>query len=385
MDGASSWGRENGEPRAAGTGGLTEADRRLFDALPLGLVVLDGAGRVLRHNPAAAFLATDHANAAEALAAGTIESGASDWSEALAGVLRDGIPRRFEHVVWRDADRREYLLNIQCHPLSDRRASAITGATLVIEDVTATASMEKRLAVSERMAAVGKLAARVAHELNNPLDGILRYLNLAIRASEAGTTDRLGGYLRQARDGLTRMANILHELVDFSRGSRSSFDEADVNSIVEDAVKVMSDAAGRSDVSIICTLDSDMPALSGTNFFQVFCNLIKNAVDAMPEGGVLTITTKQRAQEAVIRFEDTGVGLPEDIERIFEPFFTTKPPGKGTGLGLAISREIIEKYGGRILARPADKQGTVFEVSIPLARCAGGRTSPLQPAEESGP
>ncbi len=384
MDPASLRHHDKRKSSGSGTGTITEVDQDVFDALPLGLVVLDRDGRRMRHNSAASFLVAGCEDVIEALASGSCERGRADWSHLLADVLRTGVPQCVEQVVWQDAERREYLLNLQWLPMTDA-THAIVGATLVIEDVTVTAGMEKRLAVSERMAAVGKLAARVAHELNNPLDGILRYLNLAIRASQAGTTDRLDVYLHRSRDGLKRMADILRELVDFSRGSRTSFDAANINSIIEDAVKVMGDQAAESNVSVICTFDSDMPTFPGTNLFQVFCNLIKNAIDAMPEGGVLTITTRRRVREVIIRFEDTGEGLPENVEQIFEPFFTTKPPGKGTGLGLAITKDIVEKFGGRITAQPASPRGTVFDVRIPLEWGADGLPGAARPTEETNP
>jgi len=110
--------------------------------------------------------------------------------------------------------------------------------------------------------------------------------------------------------------------------------------------------------------------MRSANLFQVFCNLVKNAIDAMPTGGTLTVITEIVGSEVVIRFEDTGVGLPAEIERIFEPFFTTKGPGKGTGLGLAICRDIVEKYNGRITAARRPAGGSVFTIRIPLESCA---------------
>jgi two-component system NtrC family sensor kinase len=103
--------------------------------------------------------------------------------------------------------------------------------------------------------------------------------------------------------------------------------------------------------------------------FQVCCNVIKNAIDAMPDGGRLTITTAALDRDVVLRVEDTGVGLPENMDEIFEPFFTTKKPGEGTGLGLAICKDYVERLHGRITAERADPQGAVFIVSIPLASC----------------
>jgi len=169
------------------------------------------------------------------------------------------------------------------------------------------------------------------------------------------------------------MTEIIRELVEFSRSAYTAFDDAGINTVVDEAVKVMSDQAVRNDVSIVCTLQEDMPAIRGPHLFQVFCNLIKNAIDAMPAGGTLTVTTRTVGKEVVIRFEDTGVGLPEETDHIFEPFFTTKEPGKGTGLGLAVCKDIIEKYNGKIVPEPRAGGGSIFSILLPLESCAALR------------
>jgi len=363
---------------------LGEVTRQLIEGLSLGLVVFSHKLEVIYHNATAAFLVGDHASVVDALQTCTVDAQHQDWRAALQGVVTDGHERRFDHVLYCDSDQGERLLHVLCAPLRGTGGS-MSGGTLVVEDVTAAVSMEKRLAVSERMAAVGKLAARVAHELNNPLDGILRYLNLAIRAVEIDKVEKVPEYLKAGRAGLMRMAEIVRDLVEFSRSTATAFDDAGINTIVEEAVKVMSDKAVASRVSTVCTLSEGMPAIRGTNLFQVFCNLIKNAVDAMPQGGTLTIVTQVADGDAIIRFEDTGIGLPEgeDLDRLFEPFFTTKEPGKGTGLGLPICRDIVEKYNGTIIPARRRDGGTVFTVRLPLESCTvseSGRLSSAVPA-----
>lgn len=366
---------------------LSTTGQRVFECLSLGLVVFDSLLEIVQHNSAASFLVRDHHSIDTALTAGTVDAQYRDWRQALRDVIEHAHQSRFEHVLYRDERGQERLLNLLCIPLTETEGGPVTGGTLVIEDITVAASLEKRLAVSERMAAVGKLAARVAHELNNPLDGILRYLNLALRAGEVGKTEKIPEYLLQARGGLMRMAEIIRELASFSRGSWTTFDHTDLNAMVEEAVKVMSEKALATGVSIICKYSEGMPAARGSNLFQVFCNLIKNAIDAMPQGGTLTIATQVVDREALIRFEDTGVGLPEPMERVFEAFFTTKEPGKGTGLGLAICRDIVEKLNGRIVPERRPGGGTIFTIRIPIESCAGFRPAappPLSPARQRG-
>ncbi len=366
----------SGEPTMSSSGSgqrrkparFSDTGQRVFHCLSLGLVVFDEQLEIIEANPAAQFLVRGHTSVADALNAGTVDAQYQNWRESLRDVISKSREHRFPQVLYRDEERRELLLNLLCIPLTDT-AGQVTGGTLVLEDITVAAGLEKRLAVSERMAAVGKLAARVAHELNNPLDGICRYLNMALRALELSAPDKIPHYLTQARGGLMRMTEIVRQLVEFSRGAYAAFGDSSLNSIVEEAVKVMADKAAQSSVSIVCNLSSAMPAVAGTNVFQVFCNLIKNAIDAMPTGGTLTISTAVVGTESVVSFEDTGVGLPAEGDRIFEPFFTTKGPGKGTGLGLAICKDIIEKHGGHITAERREPVGATFTVRLPVESC----------------
>lgn len=364
---------------------LSQTGQRVFECLSLGLVVFDTHLDIVHHNPAAEFLVHGHTGIDAALTAGSVEGHYQDWPKTLRDILENGRQSRFDHVLYRDAQGRELLLNLLCIAMNESPGGPVTGGTLVIEDVTIVASIEKRLAVSERMAAVGKLAARVAHELNNPLDGILRYLNLALRAQELENHAKVSEYLKQARGGVLRMTDIVRELASFSRSAYTAFDHADVNSIIEEAVKVMSDKALTANVSIICTFSENMPAARGSNLFQVFCNLIKNAVDAMPEGGTLTIGTQLADREVLIRFEDTGIGLPEQIERIFEPFFTTKDAGKGTGLGLAVCKDIVEKFNGKIVPERRPGGGSIFTIRIPVDSCASTRSASVLPVSAGRP
>ena len=219
----------------------------------------------------------------------------------------------------------------------------------------------------ERLAIIGKHAAEVAHELNNPLDGILRYINLTMRSIEQKNIGKSKEYLAQCRQGLMRMIQIVSELLEFSRSNYSVQEEhIKIEQIIEDAVKTMDTKAESSNVRILRNYHPDTPPIKSGNLFAVFCNLIRNAIDAMPDGGQLNISTGLKEDNAVaIEFSDTGKGFaPEDAEAIFEPFYTTKD--KGTGLGLAICRDIVEKYNGRITAENAPEGGSIFTVYLPM-------------------
>ncbi len=221
----------------------------------------------------------------------------------------------------------------------------------------------------ERLAVIGKLASKVAHELNNPMDGILRYINLALRVIEQENLEKPREYLIQCRQALMRMVQIVNELLEFTRSSYALLEEdVRIEQIIEDAIKTMDARLGDSNIRILRHYRPDMPRIRSGNLFAVFCNLIKNAADAMPGGGELIISTRLEADStAVVEFRDTGTGFaPEDAEAIFEPFHTTKDKGKGTGLGLTICKDIIERYHGRITAENAPQRGSIFTVYLPL-------------------
>jgi C4-dicarboxylate-specific signal transduction histidine kinase len=229
---------------------------------------------------------------------------------------------------------------------------------------------QEELAETERLAVVGRLACKVAHELNNPLDGILRYLNLAMRIVEQEKLEKPREYLAQCRQGLMRMVQIVSELLEFSRSTHTSCEPVKIEQIIDDAIKIMSSKAVASKVAITSACTGNIPPIRAGNLFQVFCNLIKNALDAMPQGGELNISTRLAADDtAVVEFRDNGNGFaPEHAEAMFEPFFTTKEQGKGTGLGLAISKDIVERYNGRITAENAPGGGSIFTVHLPVNR-----------------
>lgn len=358
---------------------LTES---VMQNLPVGLVIFDRELTLQVVNKLASQLLNPADRLDAMLAAGTPERSSEDWRSRLVAGMNSPGQTHIEDLVYRHAGLNEQrLYRFSCSPLVHSQSVGGEYGIMVIEDVTMQTTMEKRLAVSERMAAVGKLAARVAHELNNPLDGILRYINLAGRAMESvDGRSRVEHYLQQARTGLLRMVNIISELLEFSRSTHAAAEDAAISKLLEDSIKAMDQKAMSGRVTIVSVYDDRLPALRSGNLFQVFCNLIKNAIDAMPDGGTLTITAEVDEPSVVIRFEDTGVGLPPGTEdRIFEPFFTTKEVGQGTGLGLAICRDIVEKYGGQISGRNREEGGACFTLTIPLAGCSmvhqPGRTS----------
>jgi signal transduction histidine kinase len=227
----------------------------------------------------------------------------------------------------------------------------------------------KSEAETERLAAIGKFTAKIAHELNNPLDGILRYINLASRSVELDNAEKLNEYLGQSRQGILRMVKIVRELLEFSRSHYLPVEEpAPIEQIIEDAIKTCTSRGDTPPVQIARDFSSGLPKFPAVNLFQVFCNLIKNALDSMPDGGTLEITTTAESNGGIlIEFRDTGHGFdPADTDALFEPFFTTKTQGRGTGLGLAICKDLVARHGGYISAANRAEAGSVFTVHLPI-------------------
>lgn len=221
----------------------------------------------------------------------------------------------------------------------------------------------------EKYANVGKLASGVVHEINNPLDGIIRYTNMLLSQAEEDSTKK--EYLLEIKNGLERIAGITKSLLDFSHLINSDSLKfkryVHISSLVDESLDSLRHII-KENIKIIKNYNTDLPRMVdiGAGILQVLINIIRNANDAMPEGGTLEISTYRKGEVVYISFKDTGTGIPLEIkERIFEPFFTTKAFGKGTGLGLSISSEIIRKYEGEIQVQSTPEAGSTFTVLIP--------------------
>jgi signal transduction histidine kinase len=342
-------------------------DYQLLQSLPMAIVAFDGDLRIIDSNARANEMLYPDDYIDKSLAKGTDDKTRLGWNEPLKKVLSSGEARTFDEVAYSFKGKTR-LLRITCTALPSRDAGDSVGGTIVIEDITQRAGLQRQLAEAERLAALGRLAAKVAHELNNPMDGILRYVNLAIRAVEQEKLEKPQEYLSHCREGLMRMVKITSELLEFSRRSRTSLEYVKIEQIIEDAIKAMEPRAMALNVRIMHDYGGGIPEIRSGNLFQVFSNLVKNALDAMPNGGELKVSSRLEGENALaIEFCDTGTGFPpEDAEALFEPFFTASASGKGTGLGLAICRDILENRNGRITARNAPQGGCIFKVSLPL-------------------
>ncbi len=231
--------------------------------------------------------------------------------------------------------------------------------------------MQAHLIQSEKLASLGKLAAGIAHEINNPLGGILIYSHLLLE--ETNKNSPLYENLKKIVRETSRCKNIVKGLLEFARPKEPEMSMININEVVDSSMAIMERQALFQNIKINKLYASDLPKMIGdaAQLQQVFINIILNAAEAMNGNGSLTINTSldKNGSFIAISFSDTGHGIrEEDKIRVFEPFFTTKEVGKGTGLGLAISYSIIQKHQGTIEVQSEAGKGSTFTVKLPVTR-----------------
>jgi len=230
---------------------------------------------------------------------------------------------------------------------------------------------------AEKLTSLGKLAAVVAHEINNPLSGILTYAKLLRKWIERG--DDLAPHAADMRDSLQlienesrRCGDIVRNLLTFARVQPLNITDFDVNRIVRQTLKLVEHKLELGNIAAHLELAPDLPPFRGDSgqIEQFLLAIIMNAIEAMPREGNLHIVTRApNAETLTIAIEDNGVGIPSDIlPHLFEPFTTTKEEGKGVGLGLAISKAIVERHGGKIDVQSIVGRGTTFTIELPVAK-----------------
>jgi two-component system NtrC family sensor kinase len=245
--------------------------------------------------------------------------------------------------------------------LSEQLARSEAQQRTMTEKLT---SAEASLVQAARLAAVGQLAAAVAHEINNPLYATRNALFLL--EEELPEALRGSPFLTLAREQLGRIARIIERMRDFYRPTHGDQAAANLNTLLEETLAVAQLNLRFGAINMIFTPAADLAPVvcNADQLRQVFLNLVLNAIDAMPDGGTLTVRTASRPDVAIVEIADTGVGMPEEVQgRLFEPFYTTK--ASGTGLGLPISGHIVTQHGGLIAVDSLPGRGTTFRISLP--------------------
>lgn len=257
--------------------------------------------------------------------------------------------------------------------LLHKRDGTVTGAVNVLRDVTNELALQSQLIQSEKLAAIGRLAGSLAHEINNPLQALQGCLDLAL--ANPNNLEKQTRYLNVAKSEVERLASMVQRLLDFYRPSKGTQGSIHVAALVEEVLTLSSKRLQHAQVTTQVEWENDLPVIFGVanQLKQVFLNLVLNAIDAMPNGGKLEIRGRVVEKEKrwlVIDFADTGIGIPpENLDKIFEPFYTTK--SNGTGLGLGISHTIVSSHGGQIKIASTTGMGSTFSVWLPIKTAKG--------------
>lgn len=226
---------------------------------------------------------------------------------------------------------------------------------------------ENQLIQSDKVASLGKLAAGVAHEINSPLTGVLTYSSLLLKGKKEDDPERED--LEVIVNETNRCKKIVRGLLDYARQTAPQKTPSDINEVIDKCIDLIAHQASLQSVRIERKLRPDLPKImiDVGQIQQVIINILLNAIEAMPQGGTLTISSGREDQMVILGFADTGTGIPEDIlPKILDPFFTTKEQGKGTGLGLSVSYGIIERHRGKLQVKSKVGEGTTFTVRLPI-------------------
>jgi len=305
-----------------------------------------------------------------------IPMGANILNESIKKVISQAKPIYLEKILHKstktDANK---IINYNIFPMFNGENDKPIGVVVLHDDITEKVDLEKELKINERLALIGKLASGIAHELNNPLDGTRRFINLSLdllNETENKTNDGLAHeYLLSAKNGVNRMIKIVRSLLEFSHQTTTIHKKyVDINTALEDSIKIVGYKHAMSNILINKEYNHALPNVIDYSLQTVFTNLIDNAIDAMKEGGTLNLYTRKSLENnnmAEVVISDTGIGINEnDLEHIFDPFFTKKTCSEGSGLGLAICQEIIKRSNGNIKVESNLGKGTKFTITVPF-------------------
>jgi len=266
-------------------------------------------------------------------------------------------------------DGRKILLRLTRTAIRDERGNYL-GSSVIAHDITEQRRLEQQLIQSEKLSAVGQLAAGIAHEVGSPLTAISSLAQLLYeRSDDEWNRDKL----KMIREQIDRISRIVRELVNFSKPISTSIGEVSINKVIEEAMQIVRYDKRLKHFKIKLDLFPHLPfiRISFDQMLQVLINILLNAGDAM-EGktdGEIAVSTRLVGEKIIVSIIDNGVGIPkESLDRIFEPFFTTKKAGKGTGLGLWVCYNIIKGFAGDIIVESESNQGTAFHIILPVLK-----------------
>ena len=351
------------EIRALELGRLKDYSENIIESLTVGVAVLDQEGKITGWNR---VLEDTFQQKKESVQNKDLTEilGKKNFQAIFPSDSQQGF-RLLSEIILEMPDGIRKIFDIAKTPLLDNAMNPY-GTIVVFEDITDRISLQQQLVTSEKLASIGLLSAGVAHEINTPLTGISSYVQIL----QKKMTDSPHAHMLEKIDNQTeRVASIVKNLLNFARNpSDSAFHPVDLKESLESILSLIDYKLKNMNISVKLDL-IPLKAVwaQGERLQQVFINIILNALDAMPQGGILHIQLYRDGNFAVIRIEDSGTGISEEhLPHIFDPFFKTKGIGKGTGLGLSISYAIIKEHEGRISVESRPQKGTVFLIMIPM-------------------
>jgi len=326
-----------------------------------GVIVIDNVGRIVRANRASQEIL------------GLTEPPDADYREVLGyegfgqlveDSLHKGISVFQREIAWTTGENDQVPLQVSTVPLLD--SGRITGLVVTFHDLSNIRKLEKQLVLQDRLAALGRLSAGLAHEIRNPL-GVIKGAAELLRKRFGGLPGE-EGLCNFILEEVARLSRVVSDFLNFARPPAPELDKVDVNAVIRRSFQYLEHQKNAHSVRQEFDLASNLPPLDlDTNLFQqVLLNIFLNAQEAMPKGGTIRVRTRRMsARDVAVEVEDTGVGIPsENLQHIFDPFFTSKDAG--TGLGLSLVHQIVSSHGGQIEVDSHEGAGTIFRIILPV-------------------
>jgi len=343
--------------------------RTLIETTQDALVSIDRQGRIVMFNPAAermfgysrAEIAGQRVNVLMA------DPYASEHDEYIQRYEKSREARAIGRVRGVTAKRKSGELFPIEISVSEMEGEEDIPYAALIRDVSERDRLQAQLIESERLASIGATAAKIGHELANPINGMsltIQLLEQRLSRQMSPPDDQTGATVKRLKDEISRLNDLTRQFREFVRKEKYDFQPTELRNLIDDVIKLQGPDFVERNIQVEAVVSSDLPAVKvdGNKIKQVLLNLVKNAVEAMPGDGKITIEARATQNTVVLEISDTGVGIPLDVDA-FEPFMTTKK--EGTGIGLVIVRQIVTAHGGGISYRSQPGQGTSFRIELP--------------------
>ena len=343
----------------------------VLESIPEPALIIDRDRRIIDANSAAAqllcrererLLDADWGELAAIVGAG---DGPDQQPSAVERAL-NGIAVRSERRLVRNSENRELELLISATPMRDER-NHVVATLVVVRDITELTSLQRRMGDAERHLAIGQMAAALAHDLNNILTAIGQAAYILGTGNKDQSEKERRTYLGIIQNGVHRGAEIVARVREYLRTGASGVEPVDVRRLLEEALELTRPLFERARIRVRAELRDVQPSLANAaDLRRVFTNVIINAIEAMPQGGEMSVTCYSENERVIATVSDTGPGIaPENRRKVFYPYFTTKKAG--TGLGLSGAQRILRAQGGNITFRTATGKGTTFIITLTAA------------------